>query len=48
MHPESGFWIAPNWLQIGKKAMMSQFQFFDAVSFLLSILATGPSFMSIS
>ena len=53
MHP--GFQIAPNWLQIGKMAMTSQFSdmtsssiFFDVVLFLLSSLVTGPSFMSIS
>ena len=27
MRPESGFQIAPNWPQIGKMAMTSQFEF---------------------
>ena len=51
MHPEFGFWIAPNWPQIGKMTT-SQFpnmtlllNFFDSVLFLLSSLVTGPSFM---
>ena len=55
MHPESGFRIAPNRPEIGKRAITSQFvdkvsssKFFDIVLFLLSSLVTGPSFMSIS
>ena len=55
IHPESGFWIAPNWPQIGKMTMTSQLanmtsssNFFDVVLFLLSSLVIGPSFMSIS
>ena len=55
MRPDSGFWIAPDWTQLGKMAMTSQFSdmtsssnFFYAVLFLLSSLVTGTSFMSIS
>ena len=43
----------PDWSKIGKITVMSQFldmtsslNFFDAVLFVLSILVTGPSFMS--
>ena len=52
---ESGFQIAPDWLQIGKIAMTSQFfdmtlpsDLFDVALFFLTSLAAGPSFMSIS
>ena len=55
MRLESGFQIAPNWPEIGKMAMTSQFSdimspsiFFDVVLFLLSILVSGPSLMPIS
>ena len=55
MRPESGFQIAPNWLEIGKMTMTSQFfemtlssNFFDVVLFLLPSLVSGPSFMLIS
>ena len=55
MRPEFGFQIAPNWQQIGKIAMTSQFSdmmstsnFFDVVYFILSSLVSGPSFMPIS
>ena len=55
MRPESGFQIAPNWPQIGKIAMTSQFfdmpsspNFLEVVLFLLSSLVSGPSFMLIS
>ena len=55
MRPESGFWIAPNWLQVGKLTMALQFSdmtllsnFIDFVLFLLSSLVTVPSFISIS
>ena len=55
MRLESGFQIAPNWLQIEKMIMTSQFSnitslsiFFDVVLFLLSNLVTGPSSTSIS
>ena len=55
MRQESGFRMAANWPYIGKKTMTSQFAnmtswsfFFDVTVFLLSILVTGPSFMSIS
>ena len=55
MHPESGFQIAPNWPNIGKVTMTSQFPdmtlspyFFDVVLFFLSSLVTGQSFMSVS
>ena len=54
MHPESGFWSAPNWLSIEKVTMVSQFSditsssnFFDVVLFFLSSLVTGPRFMSV-
>ena len=53
--PESGFRTAPNWSEIRKMTMTSQFpdmtstsNFFDVVLFLLSSLVTGRSFMSIS
>ena len=53
--PESRLWTAPNLPKIRKMTMTSQFlditsssKFFDVVLFLLSILVTGPSFMSIS
>ena len=53
--PESGLRTAPNWPKIRKMTMTSQFSdmtsssnFFEVVLFLLSILVTGPSFMSIS
>ena len=43
MRPESGFQIAPNWLSIGKMAMILQFvdmtspsSFFDVVLFFFS------------
>ena len=29
MRPESGFWIAPNWPQVGKMTMTSLSIFFD-------------------
>ena len=52
---ESGFKIAPNWPQIVKMTMKSQFSdltsspnFLDVVLFLLTNLFIGPSFMSIS
>ena len=55
MRPGPGFRIVPNWLQIGKMTMTSQFadmtsssNLFDVVLFLLSSFVTGPSFMSIS
>ena len=51
MCPESSFWIVPNWPQIGRMTMASQFanmtKFFDVVLFFLSGLVTGRSFMSI-
>ena len=41
MRPESGFWIAPNWSEIGKMTMTPQFvnvtsplNLFDVVLFL--------------
>ena len=49
---KSGFRIAPNWLQIGKMIMTSQFptwrhrRFFWCRFFLLLSLVTGPSFIS--
>ena len=53
--PESGLQTPPNWSNIWKMTMTSQFtvitsasNFFDVVLFLLSGLVTGPSFMSIS
>ena len=53
--PESGLRTAPNWPTIRKMTTMSQFSdmastsiFFDFVLFVLSILVTGQSFMSIS
>ena len=55
LYPESGPWTAPNWPKIKKMTKASQFHdmtstsnFFDAVLFLLSILFTAPSFMSIA
>ena len=55
MRSESGFRIAPNWKWIGKRTMTSQLSdmtsssiFLDVVLFLLWILVTGPSFMSMS
>ena len=55
MHWQSGFQIAPNWLQIEKMEIESHFSdmtslsnVFDVYLFLLSILVTGLSFMSIS
>ena len=55
MRPESGFQIAPNWLQIGKIAMTSQLSemmsssnVFDVVLFPLSSLVSDTSFMLIS
>ena len=54
MHPDSGFWIAPNLPKIKKNAMASQFADmalsprFDVVLFRLSSWGTGLSFMSIS
>ena len=51
---ESGLRTAPNWTEIRKMTMTSQFsditsksEFFDVVLFLLSSLVTGRSFMSI-
>ena len=53
--PESGLQTAPNWAEIRKMTMTSQFcdmtsksSFFDVVLFLLSGLVAGWSFMSIS
>ena len=43
--PEFGLRTAPNWQEIRKLTMTSQF---DVVLFLLSSLVTGSSFMSIS
>ena len=55
VHPESSFRIAPNWSNIKKMTMLSQFAdmaslsiFFDAVLFLLTSLVTGLNFMLIS
>ena len=55
MHPESDFQIVPNWPEIEKMTMMSQFvemasssNFFNIVLFLLSNFVTGPGFMLIS
>ena len=55
MRSESGFRIAPDFPEIGKMTMNSQFVhmksssiFFDDTVFLLSSLGTGSSFMSIS
>ena len=55
MRPKSGFRIAPNWSQIRKIAMTSQFSdmtsspnIFDVVLFFLLRLVTDPSFMSTS
>ena len=51
MHPESSFRISPNYPEIEKITMMSQFagmtpssNFFEVVLFLLPSLVTGPSF----
>ena len=51
MRPDSGFWMAANWLQIGKITMTSQFSsarhhqlFLTLPCFFLSSLATGPSY----
>ena len=53
LYPESSLWT--NWPEIRKMTMTSQFSnmtsssnVFDVALFLLSRLATGPSFMSIS
>ena len=53
--PESGFRTAPNWSEIQKMTMTSQFpdmtsmsNFFDVILFFLSSLVTGRSVMSIS
>ena len=53
--PKSSLRTAPNWPKIQKITMASQFldmtspsEFFNVVLFLLSILVTGPSLMSIS
>ena len=53
--PESGVWTAPNWPEIRKMTMTSQFfdmtstsNFSEVVLFFLSSLVTGRSFMSIS
>ena len=53
--PKSGLWTAPNWPEIWKMTVTSQFfdmastsMFFNVVLFLLSNLVTGRSFMSIS
>ena len=55
LYPESGFRTAPSWPKMKKMTMTSQFSnmtsssnFFDLVLFLLSILVTSLSFMSIS
>ena len=55
MPPGPGFEIAPNWPQMGKMAMTSQFSdmtlslnFLDVFLFLLSSLVSGTSFMSVS
>ena len=55
MRLEFGFWIAPNWPKIGKMTMTSQIldmasssNAFEVILFLLSVLVTGPSFMSMS
>ena len=55
MRAESCFQIVPNWSQIEKIVMTSQFldmtlssNLFDVALFLLSSLVTGPSFMLIS
>ena len=55
MRPESGFQIAPNWLQIeknGNDVIIFQYdvtvKYFDVAPFLLSSLVYGPSFMTIS
>ena len=52
--PKSSLRTAPNWPKIQKITMASQFldmtsssEFFNVVLFLLSILVTGPSLMSI-
>ena len=55
MRLEFGFWIAPNWPKTGKMTMTSQIldmasssNAFEVILFLLSVLVTGPSFMSMS
>ena len=55
IRPESGFRIVPNRMQIGKKAVTSQFlditsssNSFNIIFFLLSSVLSGPGFMSIS
>ena len=56
MRSDSSLRIAPNWPEIGKITMTSQFAditsslifFFDVAVFLLSSLVTGSSFMLIS
>ena len=55
MNQESGFRMAANWSNIGKKTITSYFGyitssliFFDVFVFLLSDLVTGPNLMSIS
>ena len=49
MSPEFGFWIAPNWSQIGKTTTTPQFidltsssNFFHIALFLLSSFVAGP------
>ena len=53
MRLESNFLIVPNWPEIQKTTMTSQFadvelspNFFNIILFLLSSLVTDPSFMS--
>ena len=54
MRPESDFRIAPNWPQMEKMVVTSQFSNmmspspFDAILFFLSVLVTVQSFMSTS
>ena len=55
MNLESGFQVAANWPEIGKKTMASQFadmtsssNSFNVASFLLSSLVTGSNIMSIT
>ena len=55
MRPESGFQMAANGHKLEKKIMTSQFadmtssiNFFNIAVFFLSILFTGPKFMSIA
>ena len=51
MRPESGEQIAPNWLQMGKMAIICWHgiivNFFDVALFFLSNLVISPRFMSI-